>query len=744
MTEEEETPIAIDVEIAKKIAPTIAKPMGYYLTEVFDPPLEPGNPYFLLFLVETTITLEDVERLFLLPSMGRLNPMDLELNSEEAKIKERLYKVFGGHAASLTGQRARFSSWILAFKKPGSRAAGRATLLAMWLSKCIFGCYPTQFIKPFTFRLAIKLSQGMPLSLGALFLGCLYSKLDQLHYNELAGSPYHIVNSEVSIVMLQAFAWERSRNYINVGKSVSGICDTKRVISLGIVDGDDNKVLNFLLITSPSSLPCLNSSGFSLVKYNPHRVSHQFGLDQDVPTISDMEYDVREAMRPLLYGSAMDYWCEREVDVLILCRLREGRVTLNMCTYWRKIMSSFVNFVASQKQERVAIGPPRFDIPPNWCLVPNTRAVCSLATRQKISFAEWDANLDGWVVYDKNVPAEWSSSKRDKSKSLVIELHDSPIRDTSLSLTTLVVETVGPPLVPTTGVVPFSSPDFEARTYRKKTTACRAKSVRSNVESSPRNLPHQSSDSERTQSEDRRGDFMDITMGSSNLLLLASLSSYASAAIDGISITVEKETGVPLVLEEVTNGGTTRGVATDPLLPPEGVVGAAEERIISKPTMPTPDLDPPRAKKTQGLPLLEKVLSKHLDFMSRCTYGNAMRKVMFQSFVAVLLDIECTLIKSFNLHKVLEWKSILNELQSMKFDVGFILDWLKTATTSCIIRDSEIKLAELAAKITDLEKEIAAKVAELSFLTSQKDSIMLSLPTSNGSSSTEPFGSLLD
>ena len=70
---------------------------------------------------------------------------------------------------------------------------------------------------------------------------------------------------------------------------------------------DGSKVLNFLLITSLSSLPCLNSLGFSVVKYNPHRVSRQFGLDQDVPTINDMEYDVREPMRPLLYDSAMDY-----------------------------------------------------------------------------------------------------------------------------------------------------------------------------------------------------------------------------------------------------------------------------------------------------------------------------------------------------------------------------------------------------------------------------------------------------
>ena len=37
--------------------------------------------------------------------------------------------------------------------------------------------------------------------------------------------------------------------------------------------GDGSKVLNFLLITSPSSLPCLNNSSFSLMKYNPRKVS---------------------------------------------------------------------------------------------------------------------------------------------------------------------------------------------------------------------------------------------------------------------------------------------------------------------------------------------------------------------------------------------------------------------------------------------------------------------------------------
>ena len=64
---------------------------------------------------------------------------------------------------------------------------------------------------------------------------------------------------------------------------------------------------------------------------------------------------------------------------------------------------------------------------------------------------------------------------------------------------------------------------------------------------------------------------------------------------------VERETGVPLlVLEGVIDGGATGGGATDPLLPPKGVAGAAGERIISESITPTSDLDPPQNRKTIG------------------------------------------------------------------------------------------------------------------------------------------------
>ena len=62
-----------------------------------------------------------------------------------------------------------------------------------------------QFMKPFTFPLAVVLCRGVSLPLGTLCLGTLYSELDRLHSDELEGSPYHIIESSINVVLLQTF-----------------------------------------------------------------------------------------------------------------------------------------------------------------------------------------------------------------------------------------------------------------------------------------------------------------------------------------------------------------------------------------------------------------------------------------------------------------------------------------------------------------------------------------------------------
>nr|POE49388.1 hypothetical protein CFP56_67316 [Quercus suber] len=62
---------------------------------------------------------------------------------------------------------------ILEFRESKDVDIRRAAFLALWMSKCVFNSDPVQFMKPFTFPLAVVLSRGMSLPLGTLCLGTL-------------------------------------------------------------------------------------------------------------------------------------------------------------------------------------------------------------------------------------------------------------------------------------------------------------------------------------------------------------------------------------------------------------------------------------------------------------------------------------------------------------------------------------------------------------------------------------------
>lgn len=69
----------------------------------------PDTHTFLFPWGETTTTLEDVERICLLPSMGDVSLLELGLFNEEYVIAGKLLDAFGGTSMSWTSNRARFS-----------------------------------------------------------------------------------------------------------------------------------------------------------------------------------------------------------------------------------------------------------------------------------------------------------------------------------------------------------------------------------------------------------------------------------------------------------------------------------------------------------------------------------------------------------------------------------------------------------------------------------------------------------
>ena len=103
------------------------------------------NPNIHTFFIpwgKTTITLEDVERICLLPSMGYMNLLELGLFDEEFVIVRKLLDAFGGTSTSWTSNRSRFPYWISVFRESEDTDIRRVAFLSLWMSKCVFNSNP--------------------------------------------------------------------------------------------------------------------------------------------------------------------------------------------------------------------------------------------------------------------------------------------------------------------------------------------------------------------------------------------------------------------------------------------------------------------------------------------------------------------------------------------------------------------------------------------------------------------------
>nr|POE96335.1 hypothetical protein CFP56_49735 [Quercus suber] len=140
------------------------------------------------------------------------------------------------------------------------------------------------------------------------------------------------------------------------------------------------KILNFLLITSPSYIPYPSGVEFDLIQYSPHK---------------------RWSIGPARWRGS---WFQ--VGII------RGYATSNMQLYWRKVMSTFVDYVNSEEVDKVVIGPPLNEPSTNARLIPNTKAASTWATKQSFGFAEWRLlfNSSAVIATKFNVPAAASAS----------------------------------------------------------------------------------------------------------------------------------------------------------------------------------------------------------------------------------------------------------------------------------------------------------------------------------------------
>ena len=69
-------------------------------------------------------------------------------------------------------------------------------------------------------------------------LGTLYFQRVRLRSDELEGSPYHIIESSINVVLLQTFIWEHSKDYVDVGKDVGDVKATNWMVGVVGLDGE--------------------------------------------------------------------------------------------------------------------------------------------------------------------------------------------------------------------------------------------------------------------------------------------------------------------------------------------------------------------------------------------------------------------------------------------------------------------------------------------------------------------------
>ena len=178
----------------------------------------PSTHTFFFAHGELTVTLEDVENHWLFPILGDQGPADLELSPEESMIEAALPDYIGRKNIALGTQAARFKPWMEHFNREDDPLIRRAAFVAYWLSKCVFGEHPTYSIKPLYFPLAVKIAAGVCFPLAPLLLRQLYTQLDLLHAEELAGASCHIVTTALNSSIVHMFLWEHALEYIKKGR----------------------------------------------------------------------------------------------------------------------------------------------------------------------------------------------------------------------------------------------------------------------------------------------------------------------------------------------------------------------------------------------------------------------------------------------------------------------------------------------------------------------------------------------
>ncbi|PON88643.1 Aminotransferase-like mobile domain containing protein [Trema orientale] len=385
---------------------------------------------------EFTATLEDVYMILRLPVMGDQSPLSINLTKEESEIESALVESMSScQKAENTkpSSSPTFSSWIEYFwgaikEEKHHKGAGfektfrLEALLSLWLSKIVFPELPTGIIQRRTFPLAIRIAKGTLFPLAPIFLGNFYLQLDRISEYEVFAAGEYVIETALCVEFLQILLLERIKGYAvppctrsqsvkewpgptsDIPLWTKWFCRNQPDNPLWyLLDDIGNFVfrpyprpsdelalssfykrapkgtmkMEYALAILPGCLPVWIDSRVKSISYCPHRTLRQFGYDQGAP--EEHSYFKRRLqaadMAPFITSSSENTLLTTKTLLdLNLNSERQGSVTKNFKSYWKKMIFDFTQFVHS---------------PTSCCKPPSPSSIpkgLKLATDEVISF----------------------------------------------------------------------------------------------------------------------------------------------------------------------------------------------------------------------------------------------------------------------------------------------------------------------------------------------------------------------
>uniref|UniRef100_A0A2N9H2H3 Aminotransferase-like plant mobile domain-containing protein n=1 Tax=Fagus sylvatica TaxID=28930 RepID=A0A2N9H2H3_FAGSY len=319
----------------------------------------PSTHTFFFAHGELTVTLKDVKNHWRLPILGDYDLSEIELSHAELKAETILLTYVGKKNTSLGTNAARLTTWPQKFFEEKDDALRKAAFVAYWLSKCIFGEYPSNAIKPLYFRLTVKISAGTSFPLAAMFLGHFYTQLDLLHTDEMTGERPS----------------DSRQKFANMPKAVAARFEFLWTSVPSIYRWVGAKFYNSELV------PSLDEEDFVL--WRPYGASHR-GYSCD---------------------SIMS--CTTIPEVVIPSGERVGIYTMGMNHYWRDLMASMLEFRNNGHESIEHLFPLCKAPSPNLQLFVATNTVTTYATKQGSGYVVWRSDLSKWMTNSKRHPSTW-------------------------------------------------------------------------------------------------------------------------------------------------------------------------------------------------------------------------------------------------------------------------------------------------------------------------------------------------